>query len=88
MEEAFLEHFFSNIDELDSIMESRNTVLCLALECYANELDRKYEDRLCYLQAFLKENACIPCEPDGELLRKPDQLIHPHAYFAKLFDDG
>ena len=86
MEEAFLEHFFNNIDKLDSIMESRNTVLCLALECYANELDRNYEDRLCYLQAFLKGNACIPCEPDGELLREPDQLIHPHAYFAKLFD--
>ena len=86
-EEAFLEHFFSNIDELDSIMESRNTVLCLALECYANELDRKYEDRFRYLQEFLKENACIPCEPAGKLLRKPDQLIHPHAYFAKLFDE-
>ena len=85
-EEKFLDHFFSNIDELDTIMESRNTVLCLALECYANELDRQYEDRFCYLQNFLKANACIPCEPDGELLRMPNELVHPHAHFAELYD--
>ena len=85
-EEKFLEHFFSNIDELDAIIESRNTVLCLALECYAYELDRQYEDRFCYLQNFLKENACIPCEPVGELLRMPNELVHPHAHFAELYD--
>ena len=84
-EEKFLEHFFSNIDELHAIVESRNTVLCLALECYANELDR-HEDRFCYLQNYLKANACIPCEPDGDLLRMPDELIHPHAHFAELYD--
>ena len=85
-EEKFLDHFFSNIDELDTIMESRNTVLCLALECYANELDRQYEDRFCYLQNYLKTNACIPCEPDGDLLRMPGELVHPHAHFAELYD--
>ena len=85
-EKGFLEYFFSNIDELETIMESRNAVLCLALECYANKLDRKYEDRFCYLHELLTGNACIPCEPDGELLRNPEQLIHPDAVFAKLYD--
>ena len=85
-EKAFLEHFFCNIDELETIMESRNAILCLALECYANELDRKQEDRFCYLHELLTGNACIPCEPDGELLRTPDKLIYPGAAFAKLYD--
>ena len=85
-EKAFLEHFFCTIDELETIIESRNAVLCLALECYANELDRKYEDRFCYLHELLTGNACIPSEPDAELLRKPDELIHPGAGFAKLYD--
>ena len=85
-ESAFLECFFANIDELETIKDSRNGVLCLALECYAHELDRQFEDRFRHLQTLLKGNACIPCQPDGKLLKNPNQLIHPHAEFAKLFD--
>ena len=85
-ESAFLECFFSNIDKLETIRDSRNRVLCLALECYAHELDRQFEDRFRHLQTLLKGNACIPCQPDGKLLKNPNQLIHPHAEFAKLFD--
>ena len=47
---------------------------------------RQYEDRFCYLQNYLKANACIPCEPDGELLKLPDELVHPQCRFAKLYD--
>ena len=85
-EEAFLEHFFSNIDELQVIKESRNGVLRLTLECYAHELDPNDEDRFDYLKRFLHENDCIPCGPNGELLKQPNELIHPCAYFAKLYD--
>ena len=85
-EEAFLEHFFSNIDELQVIKESRNGVLRLTLECYAHELDQNDEDRFDYLEGFLHENDCIPCEPNGELLKQTNELIHPCAYFAKLYD--
>ena len=85
-EEAFLEHFFTSINELEDIQDSRNAVLLLSLECYANELNRQDESRFCYLQELLQENACIPCEPDGLLLKTPSELIHPKADFAKLFD--
>ena len=85
-ESAFLECFFSNIDELETIKDSRNGVLCLALECYAHELDQQFEDRFRHLRTLLKVNACVPCQPDGKLLRIPNQLIHPHAEFAELFD--
>ena len=85
-EKTFLEHFFTNIDNVEAILDSRNAVLLLALECYAMELNRPDEDRYCYLWEFLQENACIPCEPDGNLLKAPSKLIHPKADFAKLFD--
>ena len=82
-EKTFLEHFFTNIDNVEAILDSRNAVLLLTLECYAMELNRPEEDRYCYLCEFLQENACIPCEPDGNLLKA---TIHPKADFAKLFD--
>ena len=85
-EKTFLEHFFTNIDNVEAILDSRNAVLLLALECYATELNSPDEDRYCYLWEFLQENACIPCEPDGNLLKAPSKLIHPKADFAKLFD--
>ncbi|CAI8014095.1 Sacsin [Geodia barretti] len=84
-EKTFLEHFFDTIDQLEDVLESRNEVLCLALECYASELDRKKE-RFSYLQELLKGNACIPCAPDGVELKRPEELIHPSAEFAQLFD--
>jgi sacsin len=84
-EKTFLEHFFDTIDQLEDVLESRNDVLCLALECYASELDRKNE-RFSYLQELLKGNACIPCAPDGVELKRPEELIHPSAEFAQLFD--
>ena len=85
-EKTFLEHFFANIQDVEAILESRNAVLLLTLECYATELNSPDKDRYYYLWEFLQENACIPCEPDGKLLKAPSELIQPEADFAKLFD--
>ena len=84
-EQDFLEHFFDNIDKFESIVDSRNEVLCLALECYSSEL-QKQKERFDYLHDFLQASACIPCAPGGELLRKCNEIIDPSASFAKLFD--
>ena len=85
-EREFLEHFFQNINELETIQESRNNVLCLALECYATVLDRKNDNRFIYLQEYLQSNPCIPCDPDGKDLKLPTEIIHSRAIFAKLFE--
>ena len=85
-ERAFLKHFFDNIDQLEDLVDSRNDILCLALECYACELDQQHEGRFVYLHDILTGNPCIPSEPEGLELKKPHELIHPEAEFAKLFD--
>ena len=84
-EKVFLQQFFANVNQFDSIVDSRNQVLCLALEAFASELDRQKE-RYVYLKDYLENNACVPCVPDGQLLRKCVEVIHPRAEFSKLFD--
>ena len=85
-ERAFLKHFFDNIYQLEDLLESRNDILCLALECYACELDQQHESRFVYLHDILTGNPCVPRQPEGLKLKKPHELIHPDAEFAKLFD--
>ena len=85
-ERAFLKHFFDNIDQLEDLLESRNDILCLALECYECERDQQHEGRFVHLRNILTGNPCVPYEPEGLKLKKPQELIHPEAEFAKLFD--
>ena len=85
-ERQFLHHFFVNIDKFDSIIDTRNEVLFLAIESLAIEHDRN-QSRFDYLQDYLESNACVPCVPDGLLLRKCCEVIDPKALFSKLFDD-
>jgi sacsin len=83
-EEKFLRSFFGKIDCIE--FNHRNEVLCLALQCYATELDRNTK-RKAYLHSVLTANACIPCTPDGNRLRKCCEVVNPRAQFAGLFDE-
>ena len=84
-EEMFLRCFFEKTNYVE--VRQRNEVLQLALQCYATELDQN-SDRESYLQSYLTANACIPCTPDGERLRKCCEVVHPRAKFAGLFDEN
>ena len=84
-EEEFLWLFFGKIECID--VKNRNQVLCLALECYAIELDKDSKRKL-NLCSCLKAHACIPCTPDGSKLRKCCEVINPSAEFAGLFEEG
>ena len=83
-EEDFLIHFFKQMNYIPT--DLRNKALCLALECYATELDNSSE-RYNYLSSCLKSNACIPCTPDSQTLRKCSEVIDPNAGFAWLFEE-
>ena len=84
-EQKFLVHFFEKINCIE--VRQRNKVLCLALQCYATELDRN-SDRTSCLHSVLIDNPCIPCTPDGNRLRKCSEVVNPSAEFAGLFDDN
>ena len=87
-EKDFVKKFFQNIDSLGTIQESRNEVLQHMLEDFAIELDNyQHENRMSFLRHCLTEHACVPCTPDGCVLRKGHEVIDPETDFARLYDE-
>ena len=82
---GFIIMFFSNLLGLVTIRESRNDIIHAMLESYAAERDNHSRNSR-VLQEYMSTQACIPCSPDGEKLKKCSELIHPQAKFAKLYD--
>ena len=85
-EKDFLNLFFGNLDRFRAIKQSRDQLILRMLEVYATEYDDETE-RSYTFQRYLKHHACIPCAPDGNVLKKCNELIDPIASFAKLYDE-
>ena len=85
-ENDFLSLFFDNLDGLSAIQHSRNHLILCMLEVYAAEYDNDTE-RSYTFQSFFHQYACIPCAPDGSVLKKCNELIDPDSPFAKLYDE-
>ena len=88
-EEIFAHLFFENIDMLksDQTVSARNAVLCIMLEVYAMELKLDSNTPRCeYLGLYLRNNPCVPCVPDGKILRLCSSVVDSDAPFASLFD--
>ena len=84
-EEAFLEMFFESLSSSVFNQGDRNEVICHILETYAAE----YDDgtHRCYsLEYYLKTYACIPCSPDGSVLKLPTDVVATDAKFSKLYN--
>ena len=84
-ENDFLSLFFGNLERFDAIKESRNHLILCMLEVYAAEYDDATERRDTF-QIKLQHCACIPCAPDGSMLKKCNQLIDPSSPFSELYD--
>ena len=86
-EEEFLSLFFESIETLEDgdLVSIRNNVLKCLLQAFtvASEI---YPKERGYIQGYLKDNACIPCSPDGQSLKNATETIDPKAPFAELFD--
>ena len=84
-ESTFTEMFFKNLGALKSNLKSRSEVVQYMLVVYAsecgNETTRDNELKKCF-----EEYACIPCTPDGRILRRCTQVVDPKSSFAQLFD--
>ena len=84
-ENDFLSLFFGNLNKFDTIKESRNHLVLRMLEVYATEYDDATKRKEMF-QIKLQHCACIPCAPDGSVLKKCNQLIDPTSPFAELYD--
>ena len=84
-EVGFINLFFSNLTIFENTSGSRNAVLRLMLEALATG-HHSNTTTSTTLQGCMKGVACIPCSPDGMRMKKCDELVHPEAAFAKLYD--
>ena len=85
-ENAFLKMFFTNLDNLSKIGQVRDKIILLMLEVFASEYDDG-SPRSYTFQRYFENYACIPCAPDGSVLKKCKELIDPHSPFANLYDE-
>ena len=84
-EHKFTVLFFKNLESLENVPSERNKVIRHMLEVYASEYDDETE-RSYSLHEYFKVYPCIPCVPDGAVLKHCDKVVDPHAKFAQLFD--
>ena len=71
----FDEFFFPNIEALPH--EVRNPLVQFGLDCIKAEHEE--------LESLFKEQPCVPCSEDGNVLKKPSDLIDPHGAASELF---
>ena len=86
-ESMFIKMFFENLDGFESILSTRSEVVQHMLEVYAAEYDDE-TDRSHTLHEYFRKYTCIPCMPDGKILRKCAEVVDPKAEFAPLFDSS
>ena len=84
-EHKFTDLFFKNLESLEDVPFERNEVIRHMLEVYASEYDDETE-RSYSLHEYFKDYPCIPCAPDGIVLKHCDKVVDPRAEFAQLFD--
>ena len=90
-ENEFLQLFFKDIRVLGSggLIHIRNRVLKCLLQVFAIASETQtdcYTKRTEYLQDYLHSNACIPCTPDGQVVRSGTEIIDHKVSFAELYD--
>ncbi len=86
-ESLFTELFFDNFLTFEDITKERNLVIRFMLEIFASEYD-DHTQRKYILRSYLKSKDCIPCLPDGGVVRMCNSVIDPHSKFAPLFDES
>ena len=77
----FVTLFFDRIEELRSDIKIRNKILRLILLTYWQAPRYKHA-----LKNILVNKKCVPCEPDGQVLKYCHDVIDPNAFFANLYE--
>ena len=80
----FVKLVFEQIAKLTEHFETRNQALLLILQRCAQYKCDSPEKR--EFQEYLKKYECVPCTPNGEVLKHCNDIIDPRAFFAELYE--
>ena len=78
-QEEFVRLFFEGTHSEKLSVKTRNKTLLYLLKYFAIHPEDKS------LEKVLKGNCCIPCSPNGKLLKRCQYVIDPEAHFAVLY---
>ena len=78
-EKEFISIFFENISKFSSTYTTRNNILLSLVTTYAIRPSPE-------LQSVIKNNKCIPCTPQGQILKKCGEVVHRESEFQLLYD--
>ena len=78
-EEDFLKLFYQDDVLVKIPVNIKNTIVTASLVVYANNKHNKA------LPELMKNTNCIPCCPDGEVFKKPQDMLDPNSEISKLF---
>ena len=82
-EEQFVKIFFDRIESV--VQESRNETLFHMFEVHAIIRENNSNSSQTIDQC-LRANPCVPCSPDGCVLRLAQETVDPNCLFSGLFD--
>ena len=82
-EEQFVKIFFDRIESV--VQDSRNGTLFHMFEVHSI-IRENNSDRSQTIDQCLKANPCVPCSPDGCVLRLASETVDPNCLFSGLFD--
>ena len=78
----FVNFFFQRIHELEAHCDIRNSVLQRIIQMYTLcEWDERAK-----LEKILQGNRCIPCTPNGAVLKHCTSVMDHAAFFAELYE--
>ena len=82
-EEQFVKIFFYRIESI--VQESRNKTLFHMFEVH-DVIRGNNSSRSQAIDQCLRDNPCVPCSPDGCVLRHAQDTVDPDCLFSGLFD--
>ena len=84
-EANFIDLFFTHIGSLGNIIDTRNSVLLKMFELYTVEQGKKRQENIAFA---LNKYPCVPCTPDGTVLKRCCEIIDPESVFARMYESS
>ena len=78
-EEQFIKYFYDNKTLSKVSVVAKSAIVCASLIVYVNQ--KHCPD----MPELMKNTKCVPCSPDGQSFKKPQDIVNVNSTLAKLF---